>query len=390
MRPGGSQLRLQRCSAPPFRPPERSRSGAAAGPVQSQAGDGRGLGRGVDHHAGRRRRPGGRSGLDRRRRRQALPPGAARAGAVPLGPLGPAQGSRSPAPSSSWCAAAGGPSRRPSRWWPRPPGDAPPGRAAGLRGRGHGLPHRGRGPGRLRERRWPRSPARPRRWAGCPRRPPAGAGRWVLVYRPPRVERGRGGPRGGRARAAPRRAPGRPHPAAPAARWRRPGSGWSPRAAAWAWPSARRCSESGCSAPAGWWGAGWRAPGGARVGPPGSTSSRSGSGPAGGRRRSEPAGPRGPGPGGAVPGWGLPGVAPARDRRCAGDERRRRSPASPTSPPRAGRRRPSAAVAIGYRTRAGMPFAEVRATWEGDARLATDEGAKWPLFLLLGYRFDVR
>lgn len=50
----------------------------------------------------------------------------------------------------------------------------------------------------------------------------------------------------------------------------------------------------------------------------------------------------------------------------------------------------SAAVALGWRFRAGMPFAEVRAAWEGDANLATDEGAKWPLLLLVGYRLDVR
>jgi hypothetical protein len=49
----------------------------------------------------------------------------------------------------------------------------------------------------------------------------------------------------------------------------------------------------------------------------------------------------------------------------------------------------SAAVAVGFRSRVGMPFAELRATWEGDAHLTTDAGAKWPLFLLLGYRFDV-
>jgi hypothetical protein len=50
----------------------------------------------------------------------------------------------------------------------------------------------------------------------------------------------------------------------------------------------------------------------------------------------------------------------------------------------------SASVALGYRSSVGMPFAELRATWEGDAHLATDAGAKWPLFLLVGYRFDVR
>lgn len=48
------------------------------------------------------------------------------------------------------------------------------------------------------------------------------------------------------------------------------------------------------------------------------------------------------------------------------------------------------AAAIGYRFPFGMPFLEARAAWVGDARLATDPGAEWPLFLQLGYRLDVR
>lgn len=47
-------------------------------------------------------------------------------------------------------------------------------------------------------------------------------------------------------------------------------------------------------------------------------------------------------------------------------------------------------AALGYRFGRGMPFLEFRGTWVGDAHLVTEPGAKWPLFLQLGYRLDVR
>lgn len=49
-----------------------------------------------------------------------------------------------------------------------------------------------------------------------------------------------------------------------------------------------------------------------------------------------------------------------------------------------------AAAALGYRFSIGMPFVEARAGWVGDAHLLADSGTKWPLFLQLGYRLDVR
>ncbi len=47
-------------------------------------------------------------------------------------------------------------------------------------------------------------------------------------------------------------------------------------------------------------------------------------------------------------------------------------------------------VALGYRVGRVMPFLEFRGAWVGDAHLVTDPGAKWPLFLQLGFRLDVR
>ncbi len=46
-------------------------------------------------------------------------------------------------------------------------------------------------------------------------------------------------------------------------------------------------------------------------------------------------------------------------------------------------------VALGYRIGRSLPFLELRGAWVGDAHLVTDPGAKWPLFLQLGYRLDV-
>lgn len=52
------------------------------------------------------------------------------------------------------------------------------------------------------------------------------------------------------------------------------------------------------------------------------------------------------------------------------------------------------AAALGYRFPVGMPFLEVRSAWVGNAHLVTDpvgtSKARWPLFLQLGYRLDVR
>jgi hypothetical protein len=50
----------------------------------------------------------------------------------------------------------------------------------------------------------------------------------------------------------------------------------------------------------------------------------------------------------------------------------------------------SAALGLGYRFAAGMPFVDIGGAFVGDAHLATDPGAKWPYFLEAGYRFDVR
>jgi hypothetical protein len=50
----------------------------------------------------------------------------------------------------------------------------------------------------------------------------------------------------------------------------------------------------------------------------------------------------------------------------------------------------SAGVALGYRLRFFLPFVEVRQAWVGDAHLLTDPGARWPLFLQAGFRLDVR
>jgi len=47
-------------------------------------------------------------------------------------------------------------------------------------------------------------------------------------------------------------------------------------------------------------------------------------------------------------------------------------------------------AALGYRLGRAMPFLEFRGAWVGDAHLVTDPGAKWPLFLQLGFRLDVR
>jgi len=47
-------------------------------------------------------------------------------------------------------------------------------------------------------------------------------------------------------------------------------------------------------------------------------------------------------------------------------------------------------AALGYRFGRAMPFLEFRGAWVGDAHLVTDPGARWPLFLQLGFRLDVR
>ncbi|HET6440007.1 MAG TPA: hypothetical protein VFG59_18220 [Anaeromyxobacter sp.] len=48
----------------------------------------------------------------------------------------------------------------------------------------------------------------------------------------------------------------------------------------------------------------------------------------------------------------------------------------------------SGAAALGYRFRFMQPFVELRAAWVG-SRLATDNKSWWPVFVQLGYRFDV-
>jgi hypothetical protein len=49
-----------------------------------------------------------------------------------------------------------------------------------------------------------------------------------------------------------------------------------------------------------------------------------------------------------------------------------------------------AGAALGWRTRVGIPFVEVRGAWTGDPRLATVSGASGAVLLQLGYRFDAR
>lgn len=50
----------------------------------------------------------------------------------------------------------------------------------------------------------------------------------------------------------------------------------------------------------------------------------------------------------------------------------------------------SASAGLGWRLAFGMPFVEARSAWVGDAHLVTAPGDQWPLFLLAGFRLDVR